>query len=829
VYTGACYRALSVPDQTRFSIAPPRLSVIIPIYAAEPNAVDLLRLSLRRLKASSFQDFEVIVADDGSPIGKAVRAVAGEDGAELVRLDRRRGPAAARNAAAAKAKAEILVFLDADTSLHPDTLDRLARKFQKETELDAVVGSDQEPTAQEPTAPGFVSRFRNLLPNYVRQCAKRRTGAFWAGCGAVRKGRFQALGGFDENVRRPLIEDVEFGSRLCQAGGRIEQDPEIQVTRHQSSLPSALGFSFNFSVVERISAVLTAATMLLTVIALLHGGAWWLLPPAGLAGIAVLNRRLFRFLARAGNWREALLCFPLLLAYFAASIAGLLGERVLAEHRRDRFLWPSVAVIGATLLAVQIAGGAYTAEFTGFSDESAHFVSGLMVYDYLASLPRGNPIEWAGQYYLHYPKVAIGHWPPGYYALEALWWLLLGPSRATSMLLQWAIGVAALTVFYRLARTSLSFPITAAIIAATIATPVFQQTLGQTMADLCCLLWSVLIMQAVVRLVERQDRTAALWLVVWLVAAGLTKGTVVCLLPLPIVALLASRQRIRIPLRWLAIAGAIILTPAAWYLWNGGIQAWGGILVGQPWPGKLIGHLAGWGCVGVAIFGLQRKPLALVAGSVVVCTLGVTFLVRAMREERHWIIVLPAILLLAGMGISRFRSPLAAGALAAIALVFFPYSWYRQSPAGYADLARQLHRPARVLVSSTLLGEGPFIAMASLGEKRPSSFMIRATKVLSKSGWNGEGYRLLTKTPAAILQRLDELGVDTVVLDSAPVRAPALHHALLQEAVDHNPAWRPCGSAQELTAYCRVSAPQFPRQPLRLNIYGWDFEERAPR
>jgi hypothetical protein len=234
----------------------------------------------------------------------------------------------------------------------------------------------------------------------------------------------------------------------------------------------------------------------------------------------------------------------------------------------------------------------------------------------------------------------------------------------------------------------------------------------------------------------------------------------------------------------------------------------------------------GWGLVGLAVFGLQRKPLALAAGSVLVCTLGVSFVVRAMREDRHWIIVLPAILLLAGLGISRVRRPLAVGTLLALALVLFPYSWYRQSKAGYADLVRRLHRPARMLISSTAIGEGAWIAVTSLAEKRPGSFIVRASKVLSQTGWNGKRYLLLTVTRQAVLRRLDELALDTIILDSPPNQSLPPHHALLWEAVSNSPAWRSCASSGELIAYCRVSAPQFPRQPLRLEVYGWDFEER---
>jgi len=105
------------------------------------------------------------------------------------------------------------------------------------------------------------------------------------------------------------------------------------------------------------------------------------------------------------------------------------------------------------IFGLQIAGGAYAAEFNGDPDEAAHFVSGLMAHDYLAAIPLANPIVWAEQYYLHYPKVAIGHWPPGFYIVEALWWLIVSPSRGSALCLQAALAAIAGLVFYRLART----------------------------------------------------------------------------------------------------------------------------------------------------------------------------------------------------------------------------------------------------------------------------------------------------------------------------------------------------------------------------------------
>jgi GT2 family glycosyltransferase len=794
------------------------------------------------LKTSSFQDFEILVADDASPLGAAVSAVAQEAAAELVRLDRRSGPAAARNAAAKKATGDILIFLDADTSVHSDTLERFAKKFRATPNLDAAMGSYD----QQPTAPGVVSRFRNLLHSFVHHRANPLTTTFWAGCGAVRRERFQELGGFDESFLRPSIEDIEFGLRLSVSGGLLHLDPQIQVTHHKRwsmtsmvqtdlfgrAIPWAsmlhkhpLPRDLNFGVRDRISVMLAVLTLLFTIVASLHGGRWWLAPVTSLTLIALLGWPFFRFLARATSWGEAVLSFPLLFIYLITCATGLIGGIMFAEHRRDRWLWPVAATIGFVLLALQIFGGSFDAEFDGHPDEAAQFISGLIIYDYLANLPSGNPIAWAGQYYLHYPEVAIGHCPPGYHLIEAVWWLFVGPSRMTSILLQWIIGVAALTVLYRLCRSALPLPITALIIALVIAAPVFQQGLEQTMSDLCALLWSILVVQAVVRLVNKQDLTAWFLVVLWLLLAALTKGTAVCLAPVPVVALVASRQSIRVPSRVLVAGVGCLLAAAAWYVSTGCIRALGGMSFDVPWPGRLIAHLAGWGFLVLAMLGIQRQPLALVSASVIACTLGVSVVVRAMQEERHWIITLPAILVLSGFGVCRLRVQAVAIGLLLAGAAIFPFARYYQPPSEFGKLVRQLVLPSRMLVSSAAWGEGSWIAACSLAEQRPASFIIRATKALAQNSWSDEGYRMVVATPEAVARRLDELAVEIVILHTPFNQNPRPHHALLRQTITESPAWGACGSAQNLLAYCRIAPSQAPRQPLRLSVYGFEFEE----
>jgi hypothetical protein len=809
----------------------------------------LLRISLTHLGASDCHDFEVLVSDDASPAAAAVRSVVCEAGANLIRLEQRKGPAAARNRAAKNARGSILVFMDADTAVHPDTLTRIARKFEEKPELDAVMGSYD----RKPAYAGRVSRFRNLLHSFVHHESSQNASTFWAGCGAVRAIRFRAVGGFDESFSAPSIEDVEFGLRLRASGASIELDPEIQVTHHKAwtlatmvktdlfarAIPWAgllrrypMPLDLNFKLRDRLSGALFAITPVVALVAIIHGGLWWSIPLICLLTVGLLNRRLFRFIATSGSWREALLSFPLLLVYLATCVTGLIAGTVLAEHRRDRLLWPVVAGLGVLLLAIQISSGAVTSEFAGYPDEAGQFFSGLILHDYLAELPRENPIAWAGQYYLHYPKVAIGHWPPLYHAMEALWWLVLGPSRFTSMALQWFIGLLALTMLYQFAREFLPLSITLTVLALTIATPVFQTSLEQTMADLCCLLWSVLLMQASVRLIREQDGRALFLVVLWLTAAALTKGTAVGLVPVPALALLLHGRPVRIPMGWLAAGAAVILAAGGWYLANGGIAAWGGMSTAIPWPGPVIGQLAGWGFVALAVLGLGRNPLALVAGSVVASMLGVSYVVRAMREDRHWIIALPAILLLAGLGAARFRRWWVPVLLLALGLVFFPFSWRRQPQSEFRDLTARLRvalglkRPARMLVSSTEFGEGSFIAAVALTEWRPSSFVARATKILADEGWNGEAYHLLAPDHPAVLERLDELAIDAVILHTPQVALIPPHHVLLRGSMSRSPVWTICASAKDLVAYCRVRAPGAPRVPLHLKVYGWDFLEK---
>jgi GT2 family glycosyltransferase len=198
----------------------PAISVVVPAR----DAGESLAPCLAAVTRSAGGRAELIVVDDGS--ADATAAIARRHGATVLRHARARGPAAARNAGVARARADLVLFVDADLVLADDAIPRVLAAFAADPELAAVFGSYDD----TPAVHTFVSEYRNLLHHFVHQRADEDSGSFWAGCGAIRRPVFLALGGFDERYRRPSIEDIELGGRLARAGHRVRLDKRLRGT-----------------------------------------------------------------------------------------------------------------------------------------------------------------------------------------------------------------------------------------------------------------------------------------------------------------------------------------------------------------------------------------------------------------------------------------------------------------------------------------------------------------------------------------------------------------------------------------------------------------------
>lgn len=295
-----------------------------------------LAQSLPALASALPDDAELIVCDDGSRDGSA--RLAAQLGARVVAHERPTGPAAARNRGAHAARGAILVFVDADVRVHADTIPRLRRALD-DPSVSAAFGSYDD----APPARSWVSLYKNLAHHFVHQRSRREASTFWAGCGAVRREAFFAVGGFDPAYRRPSVEDVELGYRLRAAGRRIRLVPEAQVThlkrwtlagwlasdlrdravpwarlaRSRRGLPRDL----NFTVADRAASALVGLGLALAAAspwrsALLHPAV------ACIAGSLVLDREFLAFASRKVSPGFAVAAAGMQVLHRAAGVFG---------------------------------------------------------------------------------------------------------------------------------------------------------------------------------------------------------------------------------------------------------------------------------------------------------------------------------------------------------------------------------------------------------------------------------------------------------------------------------------------------------------------------
>lgn len=188
----------------------PAVSVIVPHY----NDLENLALCLDRLEEQSFArpDFEIIVADNDSPVGRDAveRVLAGR--ARLV-LAPHRGAGPARNAGAAAAAGGILAFIDSDCMASPGWLAAGVAALDRAD----IIGGDvkiADPVGRAHNgAEAFEKVFAFQMEDYVR-----RKGFAGSGNLFVRAADFRRVGGFVTGKS----EDTEWSHRATAMGLRLD-------------------------------------------------------------------------------------------------------------------------------------------------------------------------------------------------------------------------------------------------------------------------------------------------------------------------------------------------------------------------------------------------------------------------------------------------------------------------------------------------------------------------------------------------------------------------------------------------------------------------------
>ena len=194
----------------------PRVSVIVPLYQTERYIAEALQSVL----AQTFDDFEVLVVDDGS--SDRGPQIARETGDSRVRIISQinRGLAGARNTGIRHARGTFIALLDADDRWHPDKLARHVALLDARPSVglsysaSRLIGDNGEDLGltQWPSRPSTTAAdvlCRNPVGNGSAPVLRRAAFdsiAFW-------DGRLERICWFDESYRQS--EDIECWTRLA--------------------------------------------------------------------------------------------------------------------------------------------------------------------------------------------------------------------------------------------------------------------------------------------------------------------------------------------------------------------------------------------------------------------------------------------------------------------------------------------------------------------------------------------------------------------------------------------------------------------------------------
>jgi len=180
-----------------------KLSVIVPAY----NEANYIREMLISLRKQTFRDFEIIVKD-GESSDRTVEMA--KKHADKTISSRDVSVSDARNQGAKCANGNVLVFVDADTVLPPNMLQRIVDLMENEN---MVGGSCRKIPANKNVLDRLVYEFTNVstyLSVYLH------VGGAHGNCLFIRKNIFKKVGGFNPKIR--IAEEQELVRKAMKFG-----------------------------------------------------------------------------------------------------------------------------------------------------------------------------------------------------------------------------------------------------------------------------------------------------------------------------------------------------------------------------------------------------------------------------------------------------------------------------------------------------------------------------------------------------------------------------------------------------------------------------------
>jgi glycosyltransferase involved in cell wall biosynthesis len=203
-------------------VAPPLISVIIPAF----NAANFIAETIDSVFRQTFQDFEVVVVNDGSPDTRELESALQPFFSRIVYLAQSNsGTASARNTGIRESRGELIAFLDCDDIWFPQYLESQLSAmragdfdmFYCDAELFGDTFSRATNFMQRAPSEGFAD-FSSIVSG---KCNVITSGTL------VSKKRVLEVGGFDETLPRIGSEDFDLWLRIAKNGAKIGYQRKI--------------------------------------------------------------------------------------------------------------------------------------------------------------------------------------------------------------------------------------------------------------------------------------------------------------------------------------------------------------------------------------------------------------------------------------------------------------------------------------------------------------------------------------------------------------------------------------------------------------------------
>ena len=479
------------------------------------------------------------------------------------------------------------------------------------------------------------------------------------------------------------------------------------------------------------------------------------------------------------------------------------------------------ALLFCVVFGYQIQSGAWLSDFGGHADEGAHVVTSLMVRDYLAGgfQEELHPVRFAESYYDKYPKVAIGHYPPGFYGVMGL--ALLFSRSPEAILLTMALSCAfCCWLTWRIGNCIFQAKSSALVAAFLLCLlPLIRVYTAIVMSDVLLVNFCLLALWAFAQYLSTSRLRYSLAFGFWAAFAILTKGSglMLALVPPIAICLTAKWSYLRDWRLWIAALPVLVLS-LPWLLLTRHITEEG--MSHQPFSEYLIqaigyyfsgcAEVMGWGAfillIGFAVQTLIKRirssisPIESVLWAFM-CGLFIFYgAVPSGFDHRYLIPVLPAAFILIILGIERItcdfwkqkRFSIVAVLIFGAIVLFETWRPVEKTYTGSneaiaAAVADHDEGKTTVLVISNARGEGALISAAAF-LNNDSVTVKRGSKILASSDWLGRGYAASFEDSLQFDEVLEDQKIDSIIIDNPDKNAAAHWKLALKLLTETNAA-----------------------------------------